>query len=150
VTRNRPPGVLSPWGFVARSAEPRPFRWNQKRDDIPASIQRFRWRTIDVLPWPIGMGRDFLGTSICSPVGSRCSSTEPPNGSSRRRPSVVSFSRVTLRWPQIAPIAWRIANIILKPVVVAIEVGWLPCSAVEMGVREFMKTTIPRSIDGTK
>jgi hypothetical protein len=35
---------------LARSAEPRPFRWNQKAQDILPSIQRLRWRTIDVLP----------------------------------------------------------------------------------------------------
>ena len=49
-------GASSPIRRVlARSAEPRPFRCNQKREDILPSIQRLRWRTIDILPWPISV-----------------------------------------------------------------------------------------------
>jgi hypothetical protein len=42
------------------------------------------------------------------------------------------------------------ANIKLKPVSVAIEVGCPFSSAITLPLREFTNTTIPRSIDGTR
>jgi hypothetical protein len=63
---------------------------------------------LDVTPasWPVGIGRDFLGTTICSPMRCCCSSAAPPTESPSR--SAQRARRPAIRAvPAIRPHAYR-------------------------------------------
>jgi peptide subunit release factor RF-3 len=63
---------------------------------------------LDVTPasWPVGIGRDFLGTTICSPMRCCCSSAAPPTESLSR--SAQRARRPAIRAvPAIRPHAYR-------------------------------------------